>query len=542
MKIKRIEVKNWIGIAERAFDAGKINVLSGRKGSGKTSLVEALEKAFTNKNNRTEVIRHGADEATLYVQTDDGLEVERRIRNDKADYLKIKKPGQAVPQTEAFLRKLINGEIFRPLEFIRKSPEEQAKIILNMLEIKWTQDDIKTWFGELPSDVNYHAHILQVLKQIEQGYYQQREAVNREIKVLEAQVAGIKNDLPPNYDGEKWRNERVQEYYNKVAEAEENNRKLTAAQSLIENLESRIAQIMAEAESDKQSKKSHFERKRADIREFKQFIAQKIEKSEDLINQVDARIQQTEKELDAELLQKIQELKAQYADRKESARQSIRKEAHEIEKQAASYRESLAAKESELASIDELQEQALNAIDDQAAERAKTEDAKAKGAKSTLEALKEIDTKPLQAKADEVSRMKEFLREWERMTDIIRDKLAPRQEQSKTLTARIEKARELPMELFKTASVPIPGITVDADGMIRIGETLIGGLSEGEQLELAFRVAKAQAGELKVICLDGINKINEADRKWIEAEMHTDDYQYFVLSTADGDLQVTIEQ
>ena len=49
MKIKRIEVKNWIGLSEFTIDPGKINIVSGRKGSGKTSLIEALEKAFTNK-------------------------------------------------------------------------------------------------------------------------------------------------------------------------------------------------------------------------------------------------------------------------------------------------------------------------------------------------------------------------------------------------------------------------------------------------------------------------------------------------------------
>lgn len=542
MRLRRIEVKNWIGISELSFDPGKINTLTGRKGSGKSSLIDMLEKAFTNKNNRTEVVRHGEEEATLYIQTDSGLEIERRIRKDRSDYLKIRKPGQAVPQTEAFLKKLINGEIFRPLQFINKSPEEQAKIILNMLEIPWTQEDIRNWFGEIPSDVNYQAHILQVLKQIEQLYYEQRESINREVKVLEAQVAGIKNDLPPNYDGEKWRKEKVQEYYTKVAEAEENNRNLTAAKSLIENLESKIAQINAEAETDKQSKKSHFERKRADIREFKQFIAQKIEKNENEVAQVDGKIKHAVDALEFELQQEIQKLKDVYSHKKEEAKTEIQTETKILEKQASEYRESLAAKESELAGIDELQEQALKAIDDQAAERAKTEDAKAKNAKSTIEVLREIEVQPLASEAEEVANMQSYLREYDRMTDIIKDKLAPRQEKSQTLTARIKKARELPMELLKTASVPVPGITVDADGMIRIGQTLISDLSEGEQMELGFRVAKAQAGELKLICLDGINKINEADRKWIEAEAQTDEYQYFIINTADGDLQVKIEE
>jgi DNA repair exonuclease SbcCD ATPase subunit len=541
MKIKRIEIKNWLGLSEFALDPGKINILSGHKGSGKSSVIEALEKGFTNKSRRTEVVRHGEEEATIYIQTDNDLEVDRRVRTGRTDYLKLRKPGQAVPQTESYLKKLINGEIFRPLEFIKKAPDEQAKIILNMLEIPWTMNDIQTWFGEIP-EVNYEAHILQILKQIEDAYYKHRETVNREIKVLEAQVAGIRNDLPPNYDGEHWKAQNVQEYYLKVAQAEEINKKIVAAQTLIEGLETRIAAIMSAAEAEKQVKKSTFERQRNDIREFNQFLIHKIEKAQAEIANSEQRIQQAEETLDLELQRKIQDLQEEYLLKKRQARKNIELESKVLEQQIADCQQSVAAKEQELLNVDELEAQALAAIDEKAKQQAETENAKAGNARTILYETEEIDVEPLRQKANEVANMQSYLREYDRMVDIIRTKLAPRQELSQTLTARIEKARELPMELLKIASVPIPGITVDSSGRIRIGQTLIGDLSEGEQLELAFRVAKAQCGPLKVICLDGINKINESDRTWIENEMQSDEYQYFVTTTMDGDLQVEIKE
>ena len=541
MKIKRLEIKNFTGVSEFALDPGKINILAGHKGSGKTSVIEAIEKAFTNRNRRTEVVRHGENEATIYIQTDSGLEIDRRIRTEKGDYLRVRKPSESVPSTEAFLRKLINGEIFRPLEFIKKNPDEQAKIILNMLGIPWTMEDIKSWFGEIPSDVNYEAHILQVLKQIEKLYYDQREAVNREIRVLEAQVSGIRNELPPNYDGEYWRSQKVQEYYGKVAEAEEINKKIVTARTLIGGLENRIAAIMAEAEADKQAKRNHFDRQRNDIREFKQFLSHKIEKNRESIQQVDQKIQQAEETLNLELQRKIQALKEEYLLKKEQSRRNIKAEAESLEQQIAEWQKSMAAKEQELASIDQLEEHSLKAIDERVQQQIETENAKVGNAKTVLETIKEIDVEPLRQQANEVAHMQSYLREFDRMTDIIKTKLAPRQELSQTLTARIAKAREMPMELLKIAAVPIPGMAVDGDGRIRIGQTLISDLSEGEQLELAFRVAKAQCGDLKVICLDGINKINDSDRTWIEREMETDEYQYFVTTTIDGDLQVEIK-
>src|SRR5665648_1278552 len=115
-------------------------------------------------------------------------------------------------------------------------------------------------------------------------------------------------------------------------------------------------------------------------------------------------------------------------------------------------------------------------------------------ARKILHERRVVEVDPLRLAADKVATMQSSLRDFDLMASMIREKLAPKEELSKTLTARIEKGREMPKELLTIAALPIPGITVDSDGNIRIGETLINGLSEGEQLELAFRVAKAQAG------------------------------------------------
>lgn len=565
MKIKRLEIKSYLGISEFAMDFGKVNWLSGRTGSGKTSIIEAIEKGFTNKSRRTEVIRHDADEARIFIQTDDGLEIERKIRNDKGDYLRVRKEGQNVPSTQTYLNKLISGEVFRPLEFVKKSPEEQAKIILNMLDIPWSTNDIQTWFGELPG-VNYEAHILQVLKQIETLYYTQREAINRELKVLEAQVKGIKNELPPNYDGEAWRVKKVSEYYGKVAQAEEANRKLVAAQNAVQGLQDRIDAINTNAELDKQTKKNGYDQKRSEGREFIQFINQKIEKANEAISGASGKLAAELKQITAEgmteiteaelnLQDEIRKLRAAYEKHIQSINESVTysKEQANLKMQTdvdakkvelANCKNSIVAKEQELLSIDSLEEQSIQSIDEKTVEQIKTINAETGNSQKIIDVTEAINTEPLQAAAEKVAHMQSFLREFDQMDDMIKTKIAPRQELAQTLTARIETARTMPMELLKVAAVPIPEIAVDGDGKIRIGRTLLDGLSEGEQLELAFRVAKAQAsqlGDLKVLCVDGIDKVNKADREWLDKYMATDDFEYFCLTTCDGDLTVKIE-
>lgn len=539
MHIKKIEIKNWLGIKELLFSPGKFNKVSGDSGVGKTSLVEALEKIFTNKSRRTEVIRHDAEEAELFVELDDGLQTTRKIRSEKADYLKVKHDSKAVSSTEAFLRKLINGDIFRPIEFVQKTAKEQTEIILNMLQIGWTVDDIKAWFGEVP-EADYQLHILQILKEIETGYYAERESINREINLLRANIEGIKRDLPANYDGEEWRNVNLQALYKQLSDAEESNKRLQEAQVLIEGLSIRINDIKQRSANAAMEKKLDYQRQRDSSTEAIKRLDDKIQQEQTKVEDVDRRILESNTRLDYELEQTIERLKIQYQAKKQTAREDIQLEVEQIRVFIAEYKEQMAEKKSALTNIDEHERKDIEKITDHEEHLISLENEKSGNAQQTVTSIEWIDPEPLKAAAHTAAEMKEYLREWERMKDIIREKLAPKEERSAELSSKIKTARELPKELLKTASLPVDGLSVDEQGRIRINETLIDGLSEGEALEFAFKLAKAQAGELKVICVDGWQNLGSRQQEIIEAAK-TDDYQYFVLETVDGqDLNIEV--
>ena len=540
MQISRLEISNFVGISELKIDLGKVNTLSGGCGVGKTSIIEAIQKGFSNKNERVEVIRHGANNATIFIKTDTGLEIDRKIRSTKADYLRVRKPGEAVPNTEKYLKQFLSGELFKPLEFCAKSPTEQAKIILNMLEIPWTMEDITHWFGEIPTDVNYEEHILQVVNQVVRNYFSQREVINREIATIKSQIEGYKNELPENYDGDEWRTKKVAEFYKAVTDAEAHNQQIAAAQSTTDGHDGRLALINAESESEKQAMLSEMAAKRSDIESLRQDQRHNITMSDTELIQMDQRLIQSDNDLDVALEREIQKLKDDFAKLKAEAREKLQLEAKAIERQVIEFHKKLHGLDIEFDSLKEVEATALKVIREKVDERIKHElDAVASSFKFIKENLP-IEVEPLRKAADEVAHMQSYLRDFDLMSTLIREKLAPREELSSLLTARIEKGRKLPQELLKIAALPVPGITVDSDGFIRIGQTLIDGLSEGEQMELAFRVAKAQAGELKLICLDGWNKINPSARSWIEKEIDEDDFQYLVVTTEDGDLMVNV--
>ncbi len=540
-QISLLRIANFLGIEEQEIKAAKINILRGPNGEGKTSVIEALEKTFTNKSRRTEVVRHGTDEAALYVELDDGLEVNRRIRSDKADYLKIRKADEGVPSTEKFLRDLVNGNIFRPLDWVNLSVKEQTKSLLSMLEIGWSKEDIINWFGELTDNIDYTEHILIILKAIETKYYNDRAEVNREIKELEARIKSIVDDLPPEYDGEEWKDVNVQEYYSKVKEAQDINKWISEAKSLQENYNSKVESIKATAEGEKSKIKLKYNEQRQDIKDIIDLSKNRIEKAKEYISSANEKVEIELSKLDNELEAEYHELLQRYAEKKDLKKREILSQAEEQKDLIGINENKIAAKEQELLGLDEKEALEKKAIDEKIEALIEKEKTRIGKASKYLEEHEEIDVEPLQEEANKVQEMVSYLREWNRISEIRDNQLAPKEQYSGLLTERINKARNLPGELLKTAKMPIEGISVDENGLVRINGTLIDGLSEGEKLELAINVAKAQCGELKVICIDKWEYLDKKSQGKLLSEMCNDDYQYFiteVYSTENGEIEV----
>lgn len=573
-KINFIRIASYLGIDERELEAAKINIFKGPNGKGKSSVIEAIEKTFTNKNRRTEVIKHGAEEATMFVELDDGLSIDRRVRNVKSDYLKVRKDGKGVESTEKFISSLVNGNIFRPLDWVNLSSKEQTKSLLSMLEIGWSEEDIINWFGELVNDIDYSQHILLILKNIEQKFYKIREEVNREVKELEARIKSIYDDLPPEYNGEEWKNKNVQEYYAEVKDAQDINKWISEAKALQENFNSKIAEIKANAESEKSRITLKYKSEREDINDIITLSNSKIDKAKDFISNSDHELELKIKELTNENIAADNETTDQYNKSLRELEEEFRKRKEDLlngykdiqenlktslsnsidatkkdfglkvfeQKDLISINESkIAAKQQELIGLDEKEKLEKKSIDEKIEAEIKAEEIRIGKAADYLKEHQVIDIDPLQEEANNVQTMVSYLRDWDRIIEIRDNQLAPKERYSDELTSKIEKARTLPSELLKTATMPIEGISVDENGNVRINGTLIDGLSDGEKLELAMRVAKAQCGELKIICMDKWESLDKSAQDILIKEMTEDEYQYFVTevaATENGEIEV----
>ena len=478
-KIKKIVFKNTLGITEKTLEPGDINIFQGKKGSGKTSMLDAINKSISNKNIRSEFVHKGEEEATMYIEFTDGMTIEREKHINKSDKVVVKKDGEVVPSPESFLKTLFNDNQFRPIAFVEAKTAEQNKILLSLVDIKWTMEDIHTWFNEIPAGVNFEDHILNILDKIQSKsgkYYMTREDINRDIRNKKAIAEGIIKQVPENYSAEKWQNVKLSDLYAEVSKATEHNR------SIEDNTE-----VLMKADGLKESVQTNFKLAVSEIESsVNSAIVDCSDKKEALQRRIDL-IKTEMNELDMK--------RAEVGNNK----------VHKIEAAAAK-------RDSELKYI-ESQVKTANAFNKQP-----------------------IDTIPLKEAAEHAENMKSFLNEYAHAMNIHKEieGLAKRSEE---LTDKIEVARNLPTELLKKVKTPVAGLTVSG-GKPYINGLLIENLSTGEQLELAVEIAKALVGDLGIILVDKLECLNPADQDIFIESCKKSDLQYFMTKVCDGEFDI----
>ncbi len=396
MKTTKIQIRDILGIREFKMNGESIE-LSGSNGVGKSSVLDAIRYALTNKSGRDVIVRRGTVEGEILIETDSGLSINRKSRINRADYKSIKQNGREIGSPEAFLKEIFTPLQLNPIEFIAMDKKQQNAIILDMIQYDWDMNTIKQWFGEIPAWVNYDQNILSVLNDIqsENGeYYQNRRNIDRDRRNKIAFIEDIGKTLPEGYDAEKWRNASAGDIYRQLESIQRDNQLVERAKQVIENKNNKIRKFEADREIEK------------------------------------AAIEREFSSRDKQITEDITRLEGQIV--------SLRQE-----------QSSLASKKADkLALADKTYEASVAEYNAQCAEYNEYVDRDIR------------DTSELSKQAQAIEDMKAHINEYDRMV-MLQDQVDELAEQSQILTDKIEKARTLPGEILKECSIPIEGLSVE---------------------------------------------------------------------------------
>lgn len=396
MNVTKIKIKNLFGISEYEADNKSLE-LSGKNGVGKTSVIDAIRYALTNKSGREYIVRQGETEGEILVETDTGLTIDRKARTTMTDYKSVKQNGLEVKSPESFLKDIFTPLQLNPVEFMYMDSKQQNAQILDMIEYPWNMDTIKEWFGEIPSWVNYEQNILSVLNDIqsERGlYFQNRQDINRDLRNKKAFSEEIGASLPIGYQVDKWEEASAGDLYREIERRQKENQRIQEAKQVIDNKNNKIRKF----EADRQIS----------------------------ISALNTETSNREGQIEKDIIRLQEQIKALQVEKEGLAM----KKADKLEVINQTYQANVAEFEAECKEYEKYTGMEL------------------------------YDTDELSKQAAEIEEMKKYINEYHRMQRL-QEEVKDLQEESQKLTDKIEKARTLPGEILANCTIPIEGLTVE---------------------------------------------------------------------------------
>jgi len=252
--ISRLDFKNFLGIKEFQLSPGKITLISGKNESGKTSILEGIEKELYNRNRRVDFVRKGEKEATLYAELDDGTKIDKTVKPDGDTRSKVIKEGVMLPKPESVLKSLVGEYAFNPIDFLSKTDKEQTEILLSLIPMRITEDQLREWIGEVPL-VNLDNHAIKVLEYLAEKYfYDRRTIANTELKDTTNQIDSLRTQLPDNYNPDEWKDIDLYSLHEKVRTAQEHNQKISDTQKFTDEFDTKKMNINQRGDYEKKNR------------------------------------------------------------------------------------------------------------------------------------------------------------------------------------------------------------------------------------------------------------------------------------------------
>lgn len=395
MRTTKIKIRNLFGITETELDGRSVE-LTGANGVGKTSVIDALRYALTNKSDRDIIVRQGEKEGEILIETDTGLSIDRKKRTEQADYKSVKENGKEIMAPENFLRQFFTPLQLDPVAFTLMDAKSKNRAILDLIEYDWDLNFINDKFGEIPSWINYEQNILEVLSdmQSENGqWFKERQNVNRDIRNKQAFIEDIAKDIPADYQAEKWETYDLGAAYKKLEQIKEHNSRIERAKLFRSSYDSKLRKLEAD--------------KMIEISAEEKAISTERETLLSDIERMKAQIKASEDKL-AGLSGKLEDKKALAESRFNEAKTKL---------------------DADMSVADEYMDK------------------------------HPIECAELQSEIGNAEEMKRHLNEYQRMK-AMQSELEELKAQSDEYTRKIELARTLPGEILETAKIPIEGFTV----------------------------------------------------------------------------------
>ena len=494
MKIKKLEIRNALGIKELSLKIDKVTMITGGSEQGKSSILDAIEKGLYNTSKRSQFIRQGEHEALIHLEIEPDITVTRKVRDGKSDSVKVTQAGSVVSRPEAFLKTLTNNYAFNPVEFLNLRDKDQTDLLLGLIPLTLTEEMVTSWFNEMPP-TGCAGHGLTALKTIESYYYNLRTENNRTLNTTQTQLDALSLKLPPNYDPAEWENISLQDKYNQIESIQKTKNAMNDCRNVIDNtklaMEKTVDFYEGKIKGNASDRDAEIERlKRANV-ESKSTIELRISELKQQITELEADLRGMDSTVDSKIAivtERYSNASTKLVEEKRAAVESI----NNNEIQAHTFLDAAV----DLPDVDKLKEEAAH-----------------------------------------IEQMKGYARYYHDVQETA-VKLKTLQDTTEFLDSKIATARRKPAELLSAMKMPVTGLGVNDEFQITVDTLPINGLSTSRKIKLSLEIARATAGKLKLICVDQFEALDVDRRAEFLQEIETDDFHYFITQVTNGALKI----
>lgn len=208
MKVASIRIKGILGIEDLTIEPGALTVISGKNAKGKTSVLVALKDLAEGGHDPT-LIRRGADQGSVSMKLDNGVEISKVIRPAKSVTTVTDPKLGKISKPATWIKEVLDGFSVDPVQFLVAGPKLQVDILLGALPVQLDWAAVKEIVPHEYTDVNPEQHPLKVLNDIKARVFSKRRELNTSAREKRATASQMRDALPqaPEGEGPNWKAE-----------------------------------------------------------------------------------------------------------------------------------------------------------------------------------------------------------------------------------------------------------------------------------------------------------------------------------------------
>lgn len=259
MKVKKLSIRNIMGVAEIDVMPNRVTLISGKNATGKTSIMSAITSIIGGGHDAS-LLRKGEEVGEAVIVFDDDLVIEKTITENNSK-LAVSKDGMSMKSPAKYVKELF-GSGFNPVSFLNMNEKGRIDEILKNAPISMDMSAIEEITGGIVDGIDYMEHPLKVIDKIRTSLYDSRTGFNRVVSDAEKTKREIRNaivDVDPSVTKEiEAKREELSRVEESISYAEqeyyENRESVNAEeQNEIDNIKAKYAEIK-EAMRDKHDK------------------------------------------------------------------------------------------------------------------------------------------------------------------------------------------------------------------------------------------------------------------------------------------------